>query len=108
MASTAIFSVRAGFQVLCTSSPATPVDGINQNLSFENVEGSYPMGISPTVREFEISAIPVKEGWLQTRVELFNDLGLKRKDSDIQKRLLSTIDLVGPHYCNTRKEESRS
>ena len=41
MASTAIFSVRAGFQELymCTRYPATFVDGINQNLSSENVEG---------------------------------------------------------------------
>ena len=49
MASTAIFSVRARFQALCTSSLATPVDGINQNLSSENVEGAYRIGISPTM-----------------------------------------------------------
>ena len=69
MASTAIFSVRAGFQALCTSSPATLVDGINQNLSSENAEEAYPIGTYPTMshaRECEI----VKKGWLQTRVEL--------------------------------------
>ena len=59
MASTAIFSVRTGFQALCTSSPATPVDGIDQNLSSENVEGAYPMRTSPreSTREFDIFAI---------------------------------------------------
>ena len=61
MASTTIYSDRAGFQALSISSSATPVDGINQS---ENVEGAYRLGTSPTMshaRDFEISAIPVKE-----------------------------------------------